>query len=385
VIPTIKVDSQSSRSSYHIQLVYLDDMDSRTIDAWADLEQRSLEANAYLSPHFVLPSVHCLDSGISPLFMLIERVHGGSHELAGFGAFTVQSPNIRFPLPYLRAYSSNHSYLTGLLIDRDHAEQTIEAFFDFLGQAGSKWRGIEFQNRSGDGELCRLLESFAKERCVFWSEYSKSQRAVLLPSRCNETYIARQAAGSRIRCKQKLSERGDVTWRMLSGNEVQSEVIERFLDLEHSGWKKEKGTSLRSKSSHEQFFREMIANFRADGNVFFTELRVGEVAVASTSHIISGNTGFAFKGGWHADYAKWSPGILNELELIRNAPEMCRNLVLIDSGAVEGSFIDQLWEDHRLLKTGMFLTNPIARFVASPINRMRQIKRNLGAIFCKTK
>jgi hypothetical protein len=376
---------QLPRNSYHVRLAHLDDIDARTVSAWMDLEQRSLEANAYLSPHFVLPSVRHLDSGVSPLFMFIERVHGGSREFAGLGVFTVQSPNFHFPLPYLRAYCSNHSYLTGLLVDRDHSEPAIETLFDFFSQAASKWHGIEFQNRSGDGVFYRLLEFFAKERRVFWGEYSKSQRAVLLPSKCDEKYIARQSAGSRTRCKQKLSERGDVTWRMLSGEEVLPEVVERFLDLEHSGWKGRKGTSLRSKTSHVQFFREMIEGFRETGDVFFSELSVGGIVVASTSHILSGNTGFAFKGGWHSDYAKWSPGILNELELIRNASELCKDLVFLDSGAVEGSFMDKLWEDRRSLTTGMFLTTPAGRFVASPINRIRQVKRNLGVILHKTK
>lgn len=377
--------SKVLRSSYHIRLAHLDEIDVQTVGAWEDLGRRSLEANAYLSPHFVLPSVRYLDFGRSPLFILIERVHGGSRDLAGLGVFTVHPPNLHFPLPYLCAYCSKHSYLTGLLIDRDYAEPAIEALFDFFGGAGSKWHGIEFKNLSGDGIFYHLLEAVARQRHVGWCGYSRNQRAILLPSECNEAYIARQPAGSRTRLKQKLGQQGNITWKMLFGDEVQSEVIERFLDLEHSGWKGRKGTSLRSKVSHERFFREMVEGFRATGDVFFTELSVGDVVVASTSHMISGNTGFAFKGGWHSDYAKWSPGMLNELELIRNASKLCKDLVFVDSGAVEGSFIDKLWEDRRLLMTGMFLTTPISRLVASPINIIRQTRRSLGNILRKAK
>ena len=33
------------------------DIETATVAAWSDLEARALEANAYLSPHFVLPAL----------------------------------------------------------------------------------------------------------------------------------------------------------------------------------------------------------------------------------------------------------------------------------------------------------------------------------------
>jgi hypothetical protein len=54
------------------------------------------------------------------------------------------------------------------------------------------------------------------------------------------------------------------------------------------------------------------------------------------------NAGFVFKVGWHPQYAKLGPGLLNEPELIRHAPTLCAKLAYLDSGAAPGSYIDAL-------------------------------------------
>ena len=96
--------------------------------------------------------------------------------------------------------------------------------------------------------------------------------------------------------------------------------------------------------------------------------------IASTSNLISGGTGFAFKIGYNPGYAKMSPGVLNEVEFIQHAPTLCGSLSYIDSGALEGSYIDQLWAGRRVLASGMFGTTSLGRTVLRSIEQMRRIK-----------
>ncbi|MBE0602785.1 MAG: GNAT family N-acetyltransferase, partial [Deltaproteobacteria bacterium] len=133
-----------------------------------------------------------------------------------------------------------------------------------------------------------------------------------------------------------------------------------------------------SDPSHEAFFREAADCFREKGRLFFTELSVDGAVVASTSNFISGDAGFAFKIGWRPEFAKLSPGMLNEVECIRNAPERFGNLAFIDSGAEEGSFIDQLWTGRRGLSSGFFGTTPLGKNALSVVDRVRTLKRRLA-------
>jgi hypothetical protein len=175
--------------------------------------------------------------------------------------------------------------------------------------------------------------------------------------------------------KRLLEEKGNVRWRALFGTEVEDGNIEHFLEVEHMGWKGERGTSLRSRPSHEVFFREMVNGFREGERLFFTEMCLDGVVIASTSNLISGGAGFAFKIGYHPGYAKMSPGVLNEVEFIQHAPNLCKLLSYIDSGALEGSYIDQLWAGRRILVSGTFGTTPLGRKVLWGLERMRRIKR----------
>jgi hypothetical protein len=265
-----------------------------------------------------------------------------------------------------------------LLIDRNEAEGTLRSFFQFFCNKKAAWHGVEFDYRPVDSSQAEVIAGIAGEFGSLWQEQEKTHRAVFVPSEGGDAYIQAQFSSGRIkdlrRMRRRLEEQGDVSWMGLFGSEVNERSVERFLEIEHMGWKKEKGASLRSQPSDEAFFREMVDGFRERGRLFFTEMYLNGVVIASTSNLISGGTGFAFKIGWNPSYAKMAPGLLNEVEFIRHAPILCGGLSYIDSGALEGSFIDQLWIGRRILACGIFGTTPLGKKVLWGIQQMRSIK-----------
>ena len=103
----------------------------------------------------------------------------------------------------------------------------------------------------------------------------------------------------------------------------------------------------------------------------FTELSVAGKVIASTSNFCSGMAGFAFKLGWHPDYAVYSPGLLNELELIRAAPQVWGNLEIADSGSSPGSFMENIWLARRTLVSGMYATDRTGRVQLAIVRLLR--------------
>jgi hypothetical protein len=174
------------------------------------------------------------------------------------------------------------------------------------------------------------------------------------------------------RCRRRLGDIGKLQWSAHRGA-IGERQVDDFLRLEHSGWKAESGTSLRSSAGDEAFFRAMTGRFADAGRAFFTELELDGVAVASTANYVSGGAGFAFKVGWDEQYRKFGLGILNEGELVRQAATVCPDLSFMDSGAAEGSFIDKLWPQRRHLVT-VFL--PTSAWGAAAWNVL-QLVRNL--------
>jgi len=365
----------------HIRRVDPTELDSGTLEAWERLEGRAFESNVYLSPHFVLPAIRYLDASNPPFILLAECVGRSRDSLCGVALFREVGPTLHFPLPHLAAYRSRHSYLTGILADRDLASRVVDRFLSYLCEPGHGWHGVEFQDLAFDSGVGPLLLARAQMQGMSWFEYARCQRAVLSPAQAGEVYLDQHLSAARRkdlrRRERRLAEHGPVQWQAALGTDLSKEHIERFLALEDTGWKGVNGTSLRSHTADTKFFQELMREMARAGRAVITELRVADEVVATTSNLVSGRAAFAFKLGWHSDYRRMAPGILNEIELIKHAPTLFGDCEFIDSGSLPGSFMEELWEGRRTLAYGALATSTVGRRVLSVVNRAHQLRRAL--------
>jgi hypothetical protein len=360
------------------------ELTEQQIAAWDALELRSLDQNIYLSPYFALPALRHLESSKDVLAVLIEEQCADRHALIGFGLFETTSGTRRFPLPHLRALLTRHSFESSLLLDSSHAETAMNAFVDWCQRNDYSRNGIVFPLWPSDGEGGLLLQKACNSQRVPLYELNRFSRAILAPKEAGDTYIEKQLSSSRLkdlrRRMRRLADHGEVRWKAYVGTDVTEEVIQRFLDLEDAGWKGDKKSSLKSTSGNEQFFRSMVLELAKRNRAVFTEISIGDQVVASTSNFTSGRAGFAFKLGWDPDYAKYSPGVLSELELVRHAPELFSSLEYLDSGASEGSFMDELWSGRMPLAYTVIPTSRLGRFTLYAMGIARKIKRKISSM-----
>lgn len=362
-----------------VRLLPVAAVDGRTAAQWAELEQRALEPNAYLSPNLILPAARYLTPGGDVLVAVVERLRRSGSEIAALGVFEAVARSWQFPLPHLRAFRSAHSYLSGLLAESEEVDAAVHALFGFIRRE-TRWHGMLFHDRPGDSELDERMTAAAATAGVRWFEHERSQRAVFSPAEAGESYVARMLGKGTLkdlrRRWRRLEELGDVDWRVTPGDD--EEALRRFIHLEHLGWKGEKGRSLKARRGHAAFFREMVRGF-GGRRAFFTELCVAGEVIGSTVNLISADAGFAFKLGWDPAYARYSPGLLNEVELVRRAPRLWPRLRYFDSGADEGSFIERLWGGRRTLVTGVYAVSGTATRAAYCLAAARRVKRWLRA------
>lgn len=370
----------SSAENFRVRTLNLEDLNHEIIRLWVELEGRAIESNAYLSPYFILPALKHLTPDTRPIIIIIENNEGGNRKLTGVGVFEFTYGTKKMPLPHLKAYKSTHSFLTGLLIDSDFVEPTITALFSFFCKPDSNWHGVEFVDRYGDTELTNQLDKVASRVGSTWFNYDRKLRSMLIPKESGTDFLTHSKKKDLARRMRNLRSAGEVQWQVIRSKQGNHEHIDISLKLEHMGWKGENGTSLISKPGHAAFFREMIDGFSQSERAFFTELSVNGEVIASTNNLISGKAGFAFKVGWNPAFSKISPGILNEVEFVNNAAILFPELESIDSGAEEGSFIDELWEGRRLLISGIYSTSSMGKKVLSGIDSFRSIKRKLTEI-----
>ena len=364
-----------------VRLLQWKDLTPGRLAAWADLESRALDPNAYLSPHFVMPAQRYLASHADPLVIWIEQEGAAGHEVLGVGIFDAVRGTRQFPLPHLRAFCSPHSKLSGLPEDSTVASEVIEAWIAYCAGKAFHWHGIDFLYWQADSKTEQLVRSIGPQYGITWHEYERMSRAVLYPSQAGEPYIESQLSTNRRkdarRCMRRLEDIGPVTWAPLQGAAVDEACIDRFLELERAGWKGEQGDALLSNSHDEQFSREMVRGFAGTGKALFAELSVGERVICSTSNFISGQAAFAFKIGWHRDFAKMSPGTLNEVEMIRQAPSLLGKLDFFDSGAGQNSYINELWVDRRPLSKSLFVTSHARHIMHGAVALGKRLKHRL--------
>ncbi len=364
---------------YNAKYVNYEDIDSVFIEHWKRLEERSLEDNAYLSSAFVLPAIKYLSERSRTY--IVGVYNSDESRLCGLGVFTYSRGTIDFPLPHFIAFKSTHSYLTGVVLDNTDSIEVLTEMFSFIGRSKPRIYGIKFTDFCLTGQIGDIFRDIERLEQFSWYESAVKNRACLELSNMDESLIQNISAKRRKKHRHalnKLRKIDTVSWRLVMGNKVTRCHVDKFIDLEDKGWRGETGTSLSSQESHKRFFIEIIEQFTNAGNVFFTELILGDRVIASTCNFIAGKTGFAFKIGWDTDYKDYSPGVLNEMEFLRESNNNAVPVIHMDSGAGEDSFINHYWPTRKVLTRGVLSLNPMAAAVCQLAKTVRRWKHSIG-------
>lgn len=354
------------------------------ISAWRALEDRAAEPNAYLSPHFVLPALKHLDPRLATRLLVAEQPTEHGPRLLGLALLHGAAPQRHLPLPHLVGYRSRHSYLGHWLLDREHAADAAEALLRLARRRHPWAAAVTLHDCPLDGPQATALQQAAQRLGQGPCVISQPQaRAWLVPAHAGAAALrerlgAKQHANQE-RCRRRLQEQGRLSWTALRA-QVTDSTIEHFLALEHGGWKREAGTSLRSHRDDEAFFTAMARGFAAEGRALFTELQLDGRPIASTANFVSGDMGFAFKVGWDEALRKYGVGLLNEAGFVEQAPVVCGDLRSIDSGAQPASFIEALWPEQRRLGTLHIPLNPLGRWVLAGVEQLRRRRAPKAAI-----
>lgn len=361
----------------------LSDFDEKTIQAWEDLERRALEPNAFLSPCFILPALKHLEGASNAFGLFVEKVSNGSTELVGVVFFNCFKFSRHFPLPHLKLFDTKYSFQCGYLTDRDCASEVMEAVFAFLVKPNGKWHALVIQEHIQGTSLATLEHRLAESFRMKWLQFREWERAVLRPTETvNELKdaVSKNTYKAINRRTRRLAETGVVKSNLLYGEAVTTNVIEKFLELENTGWKREHGTALLCNNKDAAFFREMLDQFNRSNRALFSQLELNDETIASSVKLASGNHIFSFKIGWNPQYAKFSPGILNELRWLKPNSELPYPADLVDSGAADTAmYMNEIWPQRRAMNSGVFAITPHGKLVLPLVALASKIKNRKRA------
>ena len=346
----------------------------RNLSDWNELSYHA-EPNVFATFEFVTAAVLAYDT--DPLMLVVHDTEG---RLVAIGAFERVLGTRVLPFPHLVSFMTEHSFSSGLMIRSDSKLKAMEAVIDMMTDWYSPFGGIEIPKAyaSSDTVVCLMQAARNMYRDVdMASTYTRP--ALKIKNRTEQDLKAmigskRVSENARNRRRLNALGQGDVSWRFISGN-IPDRVVQTFMDIENTGWKKEERTALANTIEGVKFFEELVRLFAKSNRVLFTELCLGERVIASTVNFIVQNVGFAFKIAVDDEFKKYSVGIMNEIEFMKFAGTAAPSIEIIDSCADKNSFMGSLWtEDEIEVGTLVVLTSAISELVYEAAVKYRAYK-----------
>jgi CelD/BcsL family acetyltransferase involved in cellulose biosynthesis len=351
--------------------------------AWDDLVAHAAEPNPFFEPHALLAAWRHL-----PVADLRVVLVWAAHPLPGkppilAGLFPVVRSH-RYPgLSVLGTWKHLYSYLGTPLVRADRAQPVLEALFAWLRDetdaALFEWRTIRadgpFRNALTD-TLNRLGFEGFRER--------GHTRAMFSPQVSADDYLAGALPGKKRkelrRQERRLAEAGTLGYDELAPDGNLEAWLDEFIALEERGWKGRSGTALRCDPAALGAFRDTARGAFACGRWMTLALRLDGRAIAMRCNLRAGAGAVAFKIAYDETYARFSPGVLLEVEHVRRlhipgAP------LWIDSGAApDHPMIDHLWRDRVAIENLLVPTGrPLGELAVAAMPLARWLSRTVRA------
>jgi CelD/BcsL family acetyltransferase involved in cellulose biosynthesis len=277
------------------------------------------------------------------------------------------------PLRTLATWKHLYAYLGTPLVDAERAADVLDTFVAWAREQASL---IVWDTISSDTAFRHALTDLHNRARLGSYTEARHTRAIFRPAASADDFLDRALGGKKHkelrRQQRRLGEQGTLSVTKIAGDPTP--FIDQFLLLEARGWKGEHGTAMQDDPTARDLFTAYLRGGRIDA--WTMGFAGAELPIAMKVNLRAGNGALAFKIAYDESLAKYSPGVLLELEHIAwlhqpGAPAW------VDSGAAaEHPMINHLWRDRLGIETLVSATGdrasqiavaglPLARFALS--------------------
>lgn len=345
---------------------------------WQDLADDAVEPNPFFEPWMVLPALAHLP-GPAPRFALVWAAKPGGRKgerlLCGLLPVTERALETRLGgARVLTFWKHPFCYLTAPLLRRGVARETLRVLLGSLARPGTLLRYVELP---AEGPLAQVWTDVLRE--LDWKSWQTETftRAFFRPAPDAERFLSSSVNGKRRkewrRLTARLQELGRVEFDELETVEALRAWTAEFLALEAAGWKGREGVALEALQGGNRFFEELCRHAALRGRLQLLALRLDGRPLALKLNLFgAAGAGFAFKITFDEAYAKYSPGVLLELENIERLHARL-DVQWMDSCAAPNRFmINQLWPERRALQSGFVAPpDPLSSLAVSALPMVR--------------
>ncbi len=325
---------------------------SRTafLAAWDELTNCASEPNPFFEEWFLSASLANLPE--SAKVEVFAYILGG--DLLGLMPLEQSRQYYGYPVPHCGAALHANSFCGAPLIAKGHEIDFWRTLFTALDHKPRHALFLHLPQLPADGPVAEGLREALAEHDRPSAIVHREERAMLDAEISPEEYLEASMTKKRRkelrRLRKRLAEEGALSVERTEGEEGIAEWTCEFLSVERAGWKGAEGSALASAAHTEQFFTDAMAGAARSGRLERLALRVDGRAIAMLANFITPPGAYSFKTAFDERYAKYSPGLLlqlDNLELLGN-----EFIEWVDSCAAEGhSMIERLWREKRSMQS----------------------------------
>ncbi|OFX04741.1 MAG: hypothetical protein A3E78_16485 [Alphaproteobacteria bacterium RIFCSPHIGHO2_12_FULL_63_12] len=312
--------------------------------AWADLSGNAVEANPFFAPALLLPALDAFAGKDVRVAIVRDR---GERLIALMPVAPARGYS-RLPVRYLETWMHEHCFFAAPLLRRGCEAAALSALFDLVENDGAFFR---LRHLPAEGAIATAAARVAGQSGRLCASSARYERAMLGGGYETDAVLDASLRGKKRkelrRQRARLEDAGAVRFETLAARKDLELWTQDFLTLERAGWKGGKNSALASNADGAGFFRAALARAFDAGLLDFHRLCTGDKPIAMIVNFIDSGAGYSFKIAYDEDFARFSPGVLLEIEMMR-ALEQREGLRFIDSCAArDHPMINSLWRERR--------------------------------------
>lgn len=310
---------------------------------WVALAGAASEPNAFAEHWFVAASLRTLARGQAIRLFEVRR----GERLIGLLLAEVHKGYARLPVRIVRNWAHDQMFLGTPLVAVGEERAFWAAVLEALDDAAWAPGLLHLRGLAEQGPVHRALLDIRPGPTVH-REVRAFLESDLSPDAYYERAVRQKKRKEIRRLKNRLAELGEVRASAFGEDDDLDAWCSAYLMLEKAGWKGAEGSSLACTAEGEAFFRETVRAAREAGRLQFLRLDVGETCIAMLVNFLTPPGSFSFKTVFDEGYARFSPGVLIQLENLKilNNPD----IAWMDSCAAEDHpMIDSLWTERRAI------------------------------------
>lgn len=317
---------------------YLADPD----DSWDAVAARASEPNAFAERWFMEASARHLDVPTNARMVVVRA----EDQLIGMMPIIVAPKYGRMPVRHLQNWLHYNSFFGAPLVRRSFESYFWHRALDLLDSDPDVPAFLHLVGLDGSGPLAATLLNARSGAAIVHRSKRALLQSDLSSSHYYETTVRKKKRKEIGRLQSRLAETGSVAFSRVSDLGDLESWIDTFLALEASGWKGRDGAALANDSHTEGFVRNALRGAFTAGRLEIIRLAIDDRVIAMLINFLTAPGSFSFKIAFDEDYARFSPGVLIQLENLKILETP--GIDWMDSCAVEDHpMINSLWAERR--------------------------------------